>query len=272
MATFLLILIIVAEIINIATYQYYRYLIGGRAQLRVIKKAKPGSKMTYLCPGMLMRSRDAFNFLIEKEGIIKGGITLVEYNQTGFNPRAIAKQISEDADELNYKLIAIGISVGDQIIRVLDEKPDEAGRHTLISINPCDGRSFLQKRWKTTFSILLPIAMVFSFVIGWVANFRLILGESPSSFFSLSLVLDQLKSIGLSDKNAGKIACDTDTECVVLSRRDEFVYNQKVLENYTLLNELNKIFVNSYHSDTVDSGDMYLAEMSKQLEEIYSYS
>lgn len=241
------IIVSAALVVNIALFQVFKNEVAGRARLTRVRKAKKGGAMYYLCPGILGRAKESFEFalpcILEDEGI-----TLVDYVNTGVDPKSVARQIVTDVEANNYRPIIISISWGDMIARCLE---GEIETTDIISINPCTSTADLKPKIDTLVSLLTPLAIIGSFLLGWLAYAPII--KAPGKKCSIALAVSQFATLWLAkeDEEIG-----TDTWGLILSSEDEILDNEWLEDKYQL--PVNRVeYVETTHGNTIYQGCKY---------------
>lgn len=241
-------------LINIASYQFFRAQVGGRAHLSRYRHASDGDKMYYLCPGILSHAHSSFNFAFPI--LEDGGVTLVDYINTGAKPKEIAKQIARDVDMHNFNPVLITISWGETIARHFDTSDKKAD---IISIDPCTSLDDTKRRFDVLITLLMPLVQIGYFILGWISYLPII--KAPEKNYSLSLVANQLGNLwtGRDNKEIGH-----NTWGLILSKEDEFLDGDWLEEKYQLPNERVE-YVDSTHANTIQAGRKYQTAVSNLL-------
>lgn len=252
-------ILILAELINICSYQYFRAQVGGRAQLRIIRPVEDSRTMNYLCPGFLGDVKTSFAFAFEK---LWGGITAVNYVNTSMKPQAIARQIIDDVKANNYHGVIVAISCGEQIAYHLHEYGEQID---IISINPCANSWSLQSSKRFWLRVLLPAANILGFLAGWGA-YKTTLSVAGSKY-SASLALSQLNNIAYS--NGGNDGNRHNTWGIILSRNDELLDNRKLFKKFGFLPPPNVAVIDTCHGDTINQAELYGQALERLLVDVY---
>lgn len=237
MIKYLIFCLYVLFLLNIGTYTYYRTETNGKAKLKIRKAAKDGETMTYCLPGLKSTPDSAFKFqeraTIHEDIVMTGGITYVYYEDSGFNPKTIAKQIVLDIKEHHYRPIIISVSVGDQIARYLEQEIDDL---SIIAINPAPNNECLKCDVLTLLTIKCVIKNFILASIGWLGQLRLIKTDGKTRQ-SLNLVLDMENCLIRSNLEVTTKA----TKAVILSQYDKLLENPDVYDIFCHANSNVKI-------------------------------
>ena len=257
----LLLVILIVEIINISTYQHFRRLVGGRAKMITARHINDSSRIMHdLCPGVLERAKSAFSFSFSE---LQGGITLMEYINTGMKARHIAEQIKEDVRKNDYHGVVITLSVGDTIASWLDGCEEDID---VISINPCRDASSLRFLNGLALYLLMFIANIVVFLLGWGGYASILPTDVPGEKkFSLSLLVSLFNNV--------IFAKDTLFENVwgiILNRRDEILSNKWLLGEYQFLPTTHIVVAEANrHSNTIREAEAYKEALACATTDLY---
>ncbi len=265
MLKIMLILLAIVTLINIITYTRFRLQMNGRARLEVRKPAKEGEKMTYCLPGMKSDPENAFKFIentaFTERNLINGGITYVYYEDSGFYPKAIARQIVADVKKHHYTPYIISVSVGDQIARHVEAELENL---SIIAINPATNRDCLSLDYRIKLRFKLFFENIILFFAGWIGQLRLI-KLSGNKRQSLALYNDMKNYLAKSKLAIGNTA----TKVVVFSYYDNILDNISVYNQFSRVTDIEGILIDTEHANLSIGGILYRDKLSKIIENIY---
>lgn len=219
-------------------------------QLRVVRESTDG-EMNYLIAGMLNQPGAAFWFWLDE---LDGGVTLVEYENTGWRAEETAEKILADVAHNNYQKVRIfAISVGDQVARYLEAKVGDNADVLLeiVAINPCSAAELLKLPVAVAAYTLTPLTRFGCYLLGWASL-------SPTKFlpasggdYSLTLLTDQGQQI--IDQHVPNVTIHT--VAVLVSEEDEFLDSEAICQYFP---NAQIIFLpNTKHSDTFANAEVY---------------
>lgn len=208
---------------------------------------------TYLICGMMPRSAEPFDWLLNENCPIKGGVHAIFYQNFGFNPHVAAYQISEDIYRRSRNAIFITMSLGAEIPLLLSIQSQH------IAIDPCIGRQSLKRFDNVFYHIVAILLELVVFVLGWLAFLPVI--KSGENRFSLALYADWLYwatiDLGLEDP--------VPIDGLIISRYDDCVNGDWLDEHVTTYNEHCKRKVPCGHCEVEEFGPIYKADLSSIL-------
>ena len=253
------------EVYNITTYVLYRIKGKGRATLVIRKKSAKGGKMTYCIPGLKADVKETFKFFeqltLQKPNLMPGGLTYIRYNNYGFDPEQIAKQIIRDIKRFEYEPYIISLSIGDQIARIVEAEIEGL---KIIAINPIPNADCI--RFDTLFVLQVKLAFLnfLTSFIGWFGELKLI-GTNGQARQSISLYLDCLNCQAESNLEVTTEA----TKGLIISRYDKLLDNKEVVLNFPYLTTNQVERVDTWHANTVIGNVLYAEKMEKLLPNFY---
>ncbi len=255
----------ILETLNIFSYTLYRAKAGGKADFLVKKKSEHGGKMTYCLPGIQANPRESFKFLeqltLQKPDLVPGGITYIRYNNHGFDPQQIAKQIIRDINQFEYEPYIISVSIGDQVARFIEQKVENV---KIIAINPATNANSLnfESLFKLQFKLML--MNIFATFGGWLGALRTVCTNSRRRQ-SISLYLDCLNCLTKSELKVSSRA----TVGLIVSYFDRLLDNRETVLNFSYLKERQVALVDTGHANTITGGVLYAEKLEQLLRDFY---
>lgn len=262
----IVLLLFILEVLNIFSYTLYRAKAGGKADFLIKKKAKQGEKMTYCLPGIQADPRESFKFLeyltLQRPDLMPGGITYIRYNNRGFDPEQIARQIAKNIKKFEYEPYLISISIGDQIARLVEQKVDNV---KIIAINPATNADSLVLENLFILQTKLVFMNILATFGGWLGNLKTIYTDDGYRQ-SISLYLDCLNCLAKSELQVSSKA----TTGLVISCYDSILDNRETILNFSYLKEDQVALVDTGHANTITGGVLYAEKMEQLLQNFYS--
>lgn len=174
-----------------AARAYWHSNEGLGAKFEIYHPAEDGELMFYLVAGCINQPRTAFKFIMDELKEV-GGVTLVTYRNTrGCSMATIAKQVVRDAEKHHYKVVTIGISIGDYVARVVEDTLPEAKS---IPINPEPDSVILQPWARVASKIGSVLVSGLTIPLGWLSLIPWFNGDG--NLFSVAFIADQFRDIG----------------------------------------------------------------------------
>lgn len=272
------ILVLVILSLNVATaaiYKFYRLLSQNdderfiHVKQFVYKSIKneateKNSTITnyFLAHGFLNEPILSFIFL---DKLLKPNCHLyyMQYDNFGYDAEAytnhlfnMVSTITKEATEAGKKVenIAIGISLGDQIIAPIEETFDQ-----VIAINPCTYNSFLNQKYRTIIAFCAPILFALEYTLGWLSFMPLI--SYDHNYYSITLLADQIYDMKHL-KPSESMRLKNMPRKILLSRYDQFLDNQAIEKYYK---KADIQYINCKHGTVSDPNDaqLYLQGVQK---------
>lgn len=213
---------------------------------------------TYLICGMMPRSADPFDWLLDESCPISGGVHAIFYQNFGFNPHVAAYQIGDDIYRRSRNAVFVTMSIGAEIPLLL------GAQHQHIAIDPCLGRQSL-KRFNGILSHVVAIILeVIVFVLGWLAFLPII--RSGENRFSLALLADWLYW-GTADL---KLEDQISLNGIITSSYDGIIDNNW-LSQHIDVNEHCWRKIPCGHCDIRNFGSVYKADLSSILQYVTDF-
>lgn len=258
-------LLFIVETLNITSYTYYRVKAAGKANFLIKRKIGRGGQMTYCIPGAQTNPREAFNFFeqitVKYPNLVPGGISYIRYNNYGFDPEQIAKQIIRDIERFEYEPYIISISIGDQIAQLVANKVPNV---KIISINPATNADSL--RFENLFILQVKLAFLNTLATlgGWFGQLKTV-HTSTRAKQSISLYLDHLNCL---TKSEIKVSTNA-TVGLIISHYDQLLENREVVLNFSYLNRDQVEIVDTGHANTATGGILYAEKLENLLPNFY---
>ena len=209
---------------------------------------------TYLICGMMPRSEQPFDWLLDENCPIRGGVHVVSYQNFGFDPRVAANQLGYDICCRSRNAIFITMSIGAEIPLLLSTQ------HQHIAIDPCLGRQSL-KRFNGVLSHVATIGLeAIVFVVGWLAFLPII--RSGEKRFSLALLADWLYWATANLSLEESVFLDG----IITSSYDEIIDGTWLDERVNAHSENCRRRVPCGHCDVENFGSVYKADLSSILQ------
>lgn len=247
------------EVLNIATYTFARVKGKGKATLKVKRKAKPGDCMTYCLPGLRADEDVVFDFFEEmadeKRDLVPGGISYLRYEDYGFDPKTIAKQIVEDVKINNYQPYILSLSIGDQIARFVER---ELPGVKVIAINPAFNANHLKYDKLVILYMKLALANFFAALLGWLGQAQVIRTDGNRKL-SISLQLDCINCLTHSNLSVTTSA----TKGIIVSYFDALLENKEIVNDFRPHGPTDIFIVDSGHANTVVGRGLYKEALGK---------
>lgn len=273
-------LIMVILSLNVATaaiYKFYRLLSENDSErfihvkqfvFKSIKKEAAENDNTitnyFLAHGFLNEPILSFVFL---DKLLKPNCHLyyMQYDNFGYDAEAYTNQlfnkvsmVTKKTNEAGKKAenIAIGVSLGDQIIAPIEEIFDQ-----VIAINPCTYNSFLNQKYRTIIAFCAPILFVLEYTLGWLSFIPII--SYDHNYYSITLIADQIYDMKHL-KPSESLRLKNLPRKILLSRYDQFLDNQAIEKYYR---EAEIQYINCKHGTVSDPNDaqLYMQGVQKLL-------
>lgn len=226
--------------------------------IRGINPTEIGKPTFFLVGGVGAKGSKAFDWILSKK-ILDGGITLIDYQNFGFNPFIAADQIRYYLTQNPRKAVFVSTSLGSEVVQLYVQADPVDPCYYHLMINPCLGGESVEKwAWMLT-AILMPFARVVEFVLGWISFLPLIPANGgQGGWQSLTLMLDQyywtIKSVGLN----GEIAADG----LIISTLDQVINNDYLDSRVTVDGPSCKREIHARHLDFAKFGEGYAKEVA----------
>lgn len=233
-----------------------------------------GRSTTYLIPGMAPNNKDPFGWLLDKDSPILGDIQVLSFQNFGYNPRVVARQIErdirqtrlQDADvdhstkmptllrcslrrrQIYFITVSMGAQVPFYVVSVNIKH---------IAISPCFGRQSLLALKPSIihyFTIALKVAVL---LLGWIAYLPII--KIGKDYYSSVLFADWLYWSTIDTGHFNNLHLDG----LITGTQDTLVDNEWIRHNVTLLNPLCDHSLNCGHCEMGEHGDSYTMCISK---------
>lgn len=214
---------------------------------------------TYLICGMMPRSAEPFDWLLNENCPIEGGVHAIFYQNFGFNPHVAAYQISEDIYRRSRNAIFITMSLGSEIPLLLGTQ------HQHIAIDPCFGRQSLKRFKGVLIHIFAIILELIVFVLGWLAFLPII--RSGESHFSLALYADWLYWATVNFNLGDCISIDG----LITSSYDKIIDGAWLDEHVHICEPNCKRKIPCGHCDVENFGSVYKADLSSILQYVTNF-
>lgn len=217
-----------ANAISYFCYRAYHFAIKrdyGQGTLQVWSAAHD-RKMAYLIAGPLNQPHVALKFALPD--LITSGVTMVKYQNSGYDTYQMARQIYNDIEEHDYDATIYAVSAGDQVARWLTYwlGPDVR----TIAINPCSTPKFLRHPTWICGSIVAVLLQMLNHLLGWLSLIPCI--PTHSGWYSIQLLADQLEKVV--DGDALKTECEfVPPDGFLVDMHSKFMRNSKITETYS---------------------------------------
>lgn len=209
---------------------------------------------TYLICGMMPRGADPFDWLLDENCPVEGGVHVIFYQNFGFDPRVAAVQLSSDIYRKSRNAIFITMSIGAEIPLLLGTQ------HQHIAIDPCLGRQSL-KRFNGILSHIVAIILeAIVFVLGWLAFLPII--RSGENRFSLALYADWLYWATADLDLEEHVSIDG----LITSSHDKIIDSDWLDEHINVRNSRCRRKIPCGHCDVENFGSVYKADLSSILQ------
>lgn len=222
------------------------------AKFEVYKEAEDGELMFYLVAGCINQPRTAFKFIMDELKEV-GGVTLVTYQNTrGCSMSTIAKQVVRDAEEHHYKVVTIGISIGDYVARVVEDNLPEAKS---IPINPEPDSVILQPWARIASRIGSVLVSGLTIPLGWLSLIPWLNGDG--NLFSTAFIADQFRDIGFVTNTPRTM---DGVLGIIISEYDEYLVNSIIQSRFP---DVPIVVTPTKHGRTVPNATEFLGAWQK---------
>lgn len=222
---------------------------------------------TYLIPGMVSDNHNPFGWLLDDESPLRGEIRELSFQNFGFDPRAVARQLDEDIDLIRRQdfasnhsaklllghhidtrerqIVLISMSTGAQVpLFMASEKTGH------IAVNPCYGSQSLKLNVRTIHWIAIALELLI-LPLGWLSYLPII--KIGDSYFSPALYADWIywSTIEL-------VGGDIYVDGLITSDFDKLINNNWIYDHVKILNLYCDRRVHCNHCDTKNHREAYI--------------
>ena len=222
---------------------------------------------TYLIPGMAPDNHNPFGWLLDGESPLRGEIRELSFQNFGFDPRVVARQLDIDIDFIRKQdyvsnssvkrligrhidtrerqIVLISMSMGAQIPLFMESEKIEH-----IAINPCYGSQSLKLKVQTIHWIAIVLELLI-LPLGWFSYLPII--KIGDSYFSLALYADWIywSTIEI-------VGGDVYVDGLITSDFDKLINNNWVHDHVRILNPYCDRRVHCGHCDVKNHREAYV--------------
>ena len=225
-------------IIGNICYPFLRRFLYGidTGEIQKIKTAKSLEDKdvgTYFIPGILGVTEDAF---VPYAKGLPGDAWFVKFSTKDYDPNEIAIMIAEDIAEKNYSYVnLVTVSMGDQITSCLNfHLPNHIlkdGSFRVYTIDPCIDRCFINTKYLSLLSALVPIAKIIQFLLGGLGEIPFIKHDSWNSPAEL---IKQLSEITYGTYGTKSLNVHNCYKCIIVNGGTFYAPadNAKIMKEY----------------------------------------